>query len=165
VIQLELDKLQKHLQDKKIHAQLQKETKQLCIILKIADKEFPLFIRIFEGQELLQMLAFLPCNTQSSTIADTARLLHLLNKELDIPGFGMDESTSVVFYRCLIPGKDKQIDEGLIDAFLNAVELVCKSFAAVIAAVSYGAVTFEDVLRKSKEQQGQSFSQSQLDQG
>jgi len=159
MIPLKLDQLQKHLKKNQIESQFQKETDQLCILLKIAEREFPLFIRIFDNNELVQLLAFLPCNFKEETVQDTARLLHLLNKELDIPGFGMDENVAVVFYRCMIPAQNKEISEPIFDAFLNAVQVVCKSFAAVIAAVAYGAVSFEDVVKQSKEQ---SISQKHL---
>lgn len=162
MIPLDLNTIRKHLKSQGIEAELQKETGQLCILLKIADREYPLFIRIYEGGDLLQLLAFLPCNTKPETVADTARLLHLLNKEIDTPGFGMDEDPHVVFYRCMIPVKDKQIDGNIFDSYINATQIVCQSFAPVVAAVAYGAVTFEDVLKKSKEQSNQSLTQSQL---
>lgn len=150
MIPLTIDAIKNYLKSKAIEATLQKETNQLCISLKITDREFPFFIRIFQGDQLLQLLAFLPCNTKENTIADTARLLHLLNKEIDLPGFGMDETAHVVFYRCMIAIKDKQIDPVAFDAFFNAVQVVCQTFTSVVAAVAYGAVTFADVLKQSK---------------
>lgn len=152
MIPLDLNKFKDHLSKQGIESDIQKETGQLCALLKIGDREFPLFFRIYEGGELLQLLAFLPCQLKQSTLADTARLLHLLNKELDTPGFGMDETSLVVFYRCMIPAKNKAVDEEFFNAFLNATQVVCQSFAPVVAAVAYGAMTFEDVLKKSKGQ-------------
>jgi len=151
MLNLDLDSIQNHLKKKGIEAHIQKETQQLCVILKIAEQEFPLFVRIFDGNELLQLLAFLPCNIQKSTLNDTARLLHLLNKEIDIPGFGMDESAFLAFYRCMMPAKNNKIDTAFFDAFFNAVDVVCKTFAPVITAVAHGAITFQDVLQKAKE--------------
>lgn len=162
MIHLELDKLLEYFKKKELPAQLQNETNQIVIVFKIGEREFPLFIRIFEGGELLQLLAFLPCNIKNSAVADTGRLLHLLNKELDIPGFGMDEASAVVFYRTMIPVQNQKIDEALLDAYLNSIQLVCKSFAPVIAAVAYGSTTFEEVLKKTREQSGKTVSQSQI---
>ncbi len=153
MLTLEIDAIRSHLQEKGVEVSLQKETNQLCILLKIEEVEFPLFIRIFDGGELLQLLAFIPCNISNATASDTARLLHLLNKEVDLPGFGMDEAASVVFYRSMLPTKDKQIDPSLMDAYINATELVCKTFAPVITAVAQGAITFAEVLKKAKENQ------------
>jgi len=162
MIELGLDSIKHYLTDKGIGSEMQQETNQLCILLKIGEREYPLFIRIYEGDELLQLLAFLPCNTKADTLDDTARLLHLLNKEIDTPGFGMDEASQVVFYRCMLPVKDKKIDENLFEAYLNATQVACQSFAPVVAAIAYGAMTLEDVLKKTKEQGGGTISQTQI---
>lgn len=163
MISLTLDAILAYLSKKGMRAELQTETNQVVIIFKIGDREFPLFIRIFEGGELLQLLAFIPCNMKKSAFAETGRLLHLLNKELDIPGFGLDEDSSVVFYRCMLPVQGQQMSETLFNAYLNSIQLVCKSFSSVIATVAYGSATFEDILKKAREQnKNKSFTQSQL---
>lgn len=162
MIALDLNKILTYLRSQGIEAEYQKETNQLCILFKTAEREYPLFIRIYDGNELLQLLAFLPCNTKTSTLNDTARLLHLLNKEIDTPGFGMDEDSNVVFYRCMMPIKEKEVDENILHSYINAIQVVCRSFAPVVAAVAYGAVTFDEVIKKSKEQSGQSLTQAQL---
>lgn len=163
MIPLKLDNILAYLTKKGVQAQLQAETNQLVIIFKIGDREFPLFIRIFDNGELLQLLAFIPCNMKKKAFGETGRLLHLLNKELDIPGFGMDEDTSVVFYRCMIPIQKNQIEESLFEAYLNSIQLVCKSFSPVIASVAYGSATFEEILEKTREQnKNQTLTQSQL---
>jgi hypothetical protein len=165
MIPLNLDKIRNHLQKQGIQSELQSETDQLCALFKVAEKEYPLFFRIYEGGELLQLLAFLPCSTKTTTIADTARLLHLLNKEIDLPGFGMDESQHVVFYRLMCPVKEKKLDLNLFNSYVNATQVVCQSFATVIAAIAYGGITFEDMLKKVQENNGQSLSNAFLQKG
>lgn len=150
MLTLTLNEILKHLKTKGTLVEWQKETDQLCIMFKIAEREYPLFIRIFEGGELLQLLAFLPCTTSTNTYGETARLLHLLNKQVDLPGFGMDEATDTIFYRCMLPVHNKKIDSQILDALLNATEVVCTSFAPIIAAVAYGTVSFEDVIKQAK---------------
>lgn len=163
MISLHLDSLLAYLIKKGVQAELQDQTNQIVVLFKIGDREFPLFIRIFEGGELLQLLTFVPCNMKKSAFADTGRLLHLLNKELDVPGFGLDEDNSVIFYRCMIPTQNHQLDETLFDAYMNSTQLVCKSFSPVIASVAYGSISFEEILQKTREQnKNQSFTQSQL---
>jgi hypothetical protein len=163
MIPLTLHSIQEHLRSKQIEAEYQPETEQLYIVLKIGEQEYPLFVRIFEGNELLQLLAFLPCNTKTATLNDTARLLHLLNKELDTPGFGMEESSMMVFYRLMIPVYHNQVAAPLLEAYFNALQVVCKTFAAVIAAVALGMATFEEVVAKAKETDAQqSVAQSKL---
>lgn len=152
MIPLDLNKIIEFLHTKGMEASYQKESNQACILFKIAEKEYPVFIRIYESGELLQLLAFVPCTLKPETFADTGRLLHLLNKEIDIPGFGMDENSEVIFYRCMIPVKDKMLDEALLNSYLNVIQVVCQSFAPVVASVAYGAVTYDEVLKKTKEQ-------------
>lgn len=151
MIKLDIDEIQAYLHQKGVNIHLQKETNQLYLLFKIAETEFPVFIRVFDGDELLQLLAFLPCNFSDITLEDTARLLHLLNKEMDIPGFGIDENASVVFYRCMLPASSQKIDAAVLDAYLNTIEVVCKSFTPVITAVAQGGLTFEEVLKKAQE--------------
>jgi hypothetical protein len=100
---------------------------------------------------LLQLLVFIPCQLQKEVIPDMARLLHLLNKELDVPGFGMDEMAGVIFYRLMLPTPNKKIEEELLGAFLRTVEQVCKMFSGPIEAVAMGATTLEEILTKAKE--------------
>lgn len=151
MIPLTIQQLKNYLEQKGAAVQHQRETDQLVMMMKFGTKEAPLFFRIYEGNELLQMLAFIPVNPKPETVADTARLLHLLNKEIDVPGFGMDESANVVFYRCMLPIKDQKIDTKLFDAYFNSIESACKSFAGVIAAVALGNATFHEVVEKAKE--------------
>lgn len=132
---------------------IQDETQQVYTILKIAHKEYPLFLRVYEEGQLLQLLAFIPCPLEKETAPDMGRLLHLLNKELDIPGFGMDEIAGAVFYRVMLPAPKKKIDEEVITAYLKTVENACKLFAAPIEAVGFKQVTLDEILNKAKEMQ------------
>jgi hypothetical protein len=162
MIPLDLNKIQEYLNKQGVQSEIQKETNQLCVLFKIAEREYPLFFRIYEGGELLQLLAFLPCNTKPETQADTARLLHMLNKEIDLPGFGMDETQDVVFYRLMVPVKDKKLDPALLNSYVNATQVVCQSFATAIAAIAYGGIAFEDLLKRIKENSGHSLTQAFL---
>src|SRR5947209_3111552 len=81
------------------NAEIQAETNQLYFPIKVSNREFPVFIRIFEDSGLLQQLVFFPCKIDKKMTPDMARLLHMFNKELDLPGFGMDEVAGVVFFR------------------------------------------------------------------
>ena len=132
-------------------AAIQDETNQVYTILKMDQKEYPLFLRVFDDGHLLQMLAFIPCQLEKEVIPDMARLLHLLNKELDVPGFGMDEMAGVVFYRIMLPTPKKKIDSELLLAFLKTIEHVCQMFAAPIEAIGFGQATLEQILQKAQE--------------
>lgn len=153
MITLSLESLNKFLQEKKFAPQIQTETNQIYLIFEINQRQFPLFFRILEGEDLLQLLVFMPCDTKEETNPDVARLLHLINKELDIPGFGMDEISGVIFYRVILHANKKKLDPSLLDAFLQSIQMLSETFFPVIAAVAHGAATFEEVLKKAKEDQ------------
>lgn len=140
-----------HMRKHHYEADIQEETKQVYTVLKVAKKEYPLFLKIFDEGHLLQLLAFIPCPLEKDLVSDMARLLHLLNKEVDMPGFGMDEMTGAIFYRLMLPTPKKKVDGELLLAFLKTIEHVCKMFATPIEAVGYGQLTLEEILNKTKE--------------
>lgn len=153
--------LQNFLNENKFDANIQDETEQVYTILKINQKEYPLFLRVFDQGHLLQLLAFIPCYlkpsqqetdpSQKQLLGDLARLLHLLNKELDMPGFGMDEMAGVVFYRLMLPTPVKKVEGDLLLAFMRTIEHVCKIFSPPIEALSAGQMTLDQILEKAQE--------------
>lgn len=159
------DSLLQLMKKNKYEADIQPDTQQVYTIFKINQREYPLFLRIFDQGHLLQVLVFIPCQlepneswkTKSAShepkqnVADLARLLHLLNKELDVPGFGMDEMAGVVFYRLMLPTPKKKIDEELLLAYLKTAEHVCQMFATPIEGVSTGQMTLDQILAKAHE--------------
>lgn len=159
MIPLKLENFKQHLTEKHIKFDFQAETNQLLIVNKIENIEFPLFIRIIEESELIQLLLFFPTNIKSESINDLARSLHLLNKELDIPGFGIDEKNNLVYFRTIIPCNGQKCDPAIFDKFLNAVQMIGKSFLPLVAAASQGIFDFKevqkrltDMMQKGKEQ-------------
>jgi len=151
MIDLTIDNLLQQLKSLGYEANLQKETNQIYIILKVAESDFPVFFKIASEGELLQVLVFMPGTLQDGTEGEVGRILHYINKELDIPGFGMDEAAKVIFYRIMLPAKDKKIDEKLLKTYLGIVEPVCETFAPAIMTVATGNLTFNKVLEKLKE--------------
>lgn len=151
MIPLENNALLAYYQKQGHQAEIQAETNQIYFPLKTEKKEFPVFSRVFEEGGLLQLLVFFPCAIEGKTIPDMARLLHMFNKELDLPGFGMDEISGVVFFRWMIPCQNQQAPEALLTAFLATLQTVCQTFSPVVEAVAAGAVTFDTLLEKAKQ--------------
>jgi len=175
MINITLDSILQFMRKHKFESDIQTETKQVYTIFKINQKEYPLFLRVFDEGHLLQLLIFIPCHLESNEqyalekkesrstsaepkseqqkniVSDLARLLHLLNKELDVPGFGMDELAGVVFYRLMLPTPKKKIEGELLLAFLKTVEHVCQMFANPIEAISSGQMTLDQILTKAQE--------------
>ncbi len=150
MIPLTDEQIEEFLKAEGLAPQFQEETKQVAVTIKIDDVEFPTFFRISEGP-LLQVVTFLPIQYSEETVADTARLLHLINKEVDMPGFGMDEMTDMLFYRSVLPSHDKKIDPALIRSSLKALEVISQAFLNAVNAVAQGAITFEDAVKRAME--------------
>ncbi len=138
--------LVKFLEEKGIDAQIQKETGQVYFTIVKEQREWPLFIRIYEDGGLIQTLGFFPAQLQESSMADTARLLHLFNKELDVPGFGMDEESKTVFFRCLLPTQGNRVHSTLLWNMVSTVKSICEGFSQAVEAVAAGAMTLQDLL-------------------
>lgn len=135
----------------KYEVDIQQDSKQIFTIFKISAKEYPLFLRIFDNSQLLQLLVFIPTQLSPSTVPDTARLLHILNKEVDMPGFGMDEMANVVFYRLMIPLHKKHVDEDLFMTYLKAAQNICELFSLPVEAVANGNATLNEILEKVRQ--------------
>lgn len=155
MLSLKIDDLHDYLIKEQFPVQIQKETQQIYMIYKIEKREFPLFIRVFPGGDLLQLISFIPCNLKAGSHGDLARLLHMLNKELDIPGFGMDENANLIFYRVMIPAVDKQVNEDHLKRYVNSIEQILINFGSLIAMVAFGATSFDDVRKQIKPLQPQ----------
>ncbi len=153
MIELNLNALLQFLKEQGLQASIQQETQQVYAPLQVEQREFPFFSRVFDQSGLLQLLVFIPCKLQDKTLSDVCRLLHMFNKELDIPGFGLDEVAGVVFFRCMVPGHDGEIPEDTVLSFLQTLKTVCNSFSPAVEAMAAGAITFDQMLAKAKEAQ------------
>lgn len=111
--------------------------------------DFPAFLRLYESGDLLQIIVFIPTTYKMGRAPDLARLLHLLNKQLEIPGFGMEEEASVIFYRLMIPF-ERAVDSKTLHRGIKVAEATSIAFAPIITAVAQGATTFHDIVQQQK---------------
>lgn len=144
MIALNLNALYDFLKQNKEDVKKQEATDQIYIIYKQEGLEFPLFIKT-DGT-VLQMIIFLPCKLKPNTAPDMGRLLHLLNKEIDLPGFGMDEQSGITFYRNVITTNKKLDTEVFLD-ILNAMPRLAQMFFPLISRVANGT-SYESVANK-----------------
>jgi hypothetical protein len=131
---------------------LQKETGQVYITFNINKMDIHIFFVIISEGNLLQTIAYIPFTYMDKVQGDLARLLHLLNKEIDMPGFGMDEQEKLIFYRCVIPSIDKKIDPEFIDLYLEATKVACETFISAIGVVATGSAKFDQLLEESRQE-------------
>lgn len=135
----------------KLDAKVQEETNQIFVIFEDDTHKYPLFLRELHDGELLQLLTFIPCQVEHEHVEDMARLLHMLNKELDMPGFCLDESSNTVFYRLMMLTLDKEFNPKVLEALLNTSQLNCKAFGPVVEALAIGAMSLKEILKKAAE--------------
>ena len=98
--------------------------------------EFALFFSIRE--KALHLITYMPFTFEKKATADLARLLHRLNKEVDMCGFGMDEKDHLIFYRTVLPALDDRVDEQLLLMHMNTHKQVIEMFYRVIVPVANG---------------------------
>lgn len=139
MISLTLNSILKALNAHKLDAKLQTATQQIYFIHKANNLDFPIFFKIDEKSCNLQILLFFPTSMRPKAPPEVARLLHLLNKEIDLPGFGMDEHSNVIFYRCVLLMPKNEIDENLLFNVLSSVCNVGPTFYPIVATVANGA--------------------------
>lgn len=152
MIPLSLESLQDYLSQNEFEVKQQPETDQIYLLFKVQEQEYPVFLRVMDDGELLQILSFIPHSLQTKTIPDVARLLHLFNKEIDIPGFGMDESTAkVVFFRIVLPAIEGTVSGEIVAGYINSIKVITETFYPVILAVSTGAATYEEIVKKAND--------------
>lgn len=137
------------LKSKGCHADLQKETGQIYFGFESKGKQFAIFMRIFPDSQLLQIIVFLPALFTDKTGGDTARLLHWINQAIDLPGFGMEESSKTIYYRVMLPALGMQIDEALVEPFLGAIKGVSETFFPLIEKVATGQTTFAEATKST----------------
>ena len=133
----------------------QEQTKQLVAKFSQGGVEYPMFVRQLSDGNLLQLLTFVPCSINKEAFADVSRLLHMINKELDMPGFCCDEDSKTVFYRTVIPCMNNQIDEPLFHAYLNTTQHVFNMFGTIVQAIAIKATTLDEIMKKANELQGE----------
>lgn len=151
MIPLTLDNLYDYLVQNQFDVKRQPETNQIYVLYKVQNQDYPIFMRVVDEGDLLQILAFMPISLDAKTLSDLGRLLHLFNKEIDIPGFGMDEAAKVIFYRTVLPSMEGKVSGEIVAGYLNSIKVITDTFYPVIGAVVTGAVTFNDVVKKANE--------------
>lgn len=151
MLELTTDALVEFFREQGIEATVEPETGQVIFDVKYEETKCPVFVRIYPEGQLLQLMLFFPMMMQPKSQGDTARLLHFFNKELDIPGFGMDESTGACFFRCMIPSSDHKIVKEVLAGYVNTLRTVCQSFFPSIGIITSRAMTYETLMAKAQQ--------------
>lgn len=153
------EQIHKFLEEKKRAPIFQKETGQNYIVLKINRHDVHVFFVILAEGALLQILAYFPFTYQDHMLFDLTRFFHIINKEVDMPGFGMDEQEKLLFYRLVIPCLDKKFDPKLLESYLHATENAMEMFFGSIGIIASGSAKLDDLLEEGKKNLNRSHLQ------
>jgi hypothetical protein len=99
----------------------------------------------------MQVITFVPCTVEIDSSDDLGKLLHMINKELDMPGFCYDDDSKTVFYRLVVPCLNQKVDEELFHAYVNTSKQVCTMFGTIVQAIAVKAMSLKEMLDKAKE--------------
>ena len=146
-VAIDKDSLMTYLKDNKMEPEYQTESDQVFIVYQIHSYEVPVFFLIRKESSLLQMVAYLPFQVPETRFGEAARLLHILNRELDMPGFGMDESERLLFYRSTIPFFEGKVETRLFNMYLGTTRVVCDTFLHAIGMIVSGQASVDEVLK------------------
>lgn len=150
-ISLNYSSVLNYLKQKQFDASIQTGMDQISAKLSVGKENYPFFVKIDSAGGLVQLLVFLPYALQPSLAPDMARLLHYCNKEIDFPGFGIDEVAGAVFYRCVVLDEQGEISLALFDKVLAAMPRVCEAFFPLITMSMTGKVRFDSILEKARK--------------
>jgi hypothetical protein len=159
MIHLTVHHIKKHLESLGYKPESHEESHQLSFIRPVAKLQVPVFVRVLGEGQLLQLIAFVPMQVKDESLNGLARLLHLVNKEIDFPGFCLDEMSKTVFYRVIATCPDKKCDPTLFNSLLHAIDNSMEGFASPILAIGSGAAKFDEALKLAKEKGAERNSQ------
>jgi len=128
--------------------EFQEETDQVYYLIAHEGKSIPIFIKSISDGMVVQVVAFYPFKSEVNAHPDLARFLHLMNKDIDMPGYGMDENSRAVFYRLSIPTFEKKLKISLLTTYLNTIEKVSRDTMNSIAPIANGSITFKELIDK-----------------
>jgi hypothetical protein len=145
---LDVKNLIKQLEKLGFKPELQNETNQIFFINKTETVELAFFLKVLAEGELLQIVTYLPVKLSKEQFSDSARLLNYINNDLDIPGFSLNESSKLIFYRVITPFCKKEFNKDLFDQYIKVCLNAATTFLPVINAVSTGSISYEELLKK-----------------
>lgn len=151
MVKLTNSDLLKHLEDKQLKPQLQTETGQIVMAFRLNNKDFPIFLRIAEDEDFLQVLSFLPTKIKEGQHSAVGRFLHHVNNQVNLPGFSMDDQQDLVFYRIILPCPGREVNEQMLEKFLGAIFNVSNTFFPIISTLSEGTSQYKDAMKKLRE--------------
>lgn len=128
------------------------------LILSVRSAELPLNQELFskykvEGElksyHFLQLASCFPFKVEETALWEMARMILLLNKGLELPGFELSEVDGIVFYRYVLPVVDKHVEEALLICLIGTIDFLMKGFLENLEQIAIGAKTAQQMIEET----------------
>lgn len=94
----------------------------------------------------IQFETALPFPLSEVRAHDVGSFVFYLNRQLELPGFELDEGNSLVLYRYVLLAPDANIQPDLLKGLIGSITLTLDLFSEAIEKVSTGETTFNKIL-------------------
>lgn len=99
----------------------------------------------------LQLIVTLPFSISDSQIPDLARLILLLNKGMELPGFELSEVDLLIFFRHAFVVPEDDLDERILLSLVGMIELLLATFSETLEAVATGKRSLREVIEEAQK--------------
>lgn len=99
----------------------------------------------------LQLISSLPFFVNDEKIPDISRLILLLNKGLELPGFEFSEVDRLIYYRYAFVVPEDALDERILLSIIGMIQFVLEAFNDLFEAVATGTLTFQEVVEEAQQ--------------
>ncbi|MBJ7450004.1 MAG: YbjN domain-containing protein [Parachlamydiales bacterium] len=148
-IKLSLFQISKILKEKGYLPTIDEDNQQFFIIHKIDEMELPLFFKVASSFQHIQVIAYLPIKVDPEVYNDVARLLHQINCEIDVPGFGLEEKEGMIMFRIFVPCQNGYCTSEFVLSFIDVIHRAFESYKNLILAVVEKETTLDEILAKA----------------
>ena len=105
-----------------------------------------------DGDHLLQFVSSLPFQLNASVAGDTARMVLLVNKVIELPGFGMSEIDGSLYYQHVHVCRKGYFEDETVGQLLSSILHYVDDFAPVVEEIAVGAKSFGAVVDEMKRE-------------
>lgn len=125
------------------------------LVLSVTSAELPLNQELFSKNKVkdikktyhfLQLACCFPFKVEEKSLWEMARMILLLNKGLELPGFELSEVDGVVFYRYVLPIVNSHVEEPLLICLVGTIDFLVKGFMEQLEEIATGAKTAQQVI-------------------
>lgn len=99
----------------------------------------------------IQLHVVLPFLVNMENIPDTARLILLFNKGIELPGFELSEIDQIVVFRHAFVAPEDDLDERILLSLVGMIQVLLQTFAQTLEAVATGKETLLGVLENARK--------------